>query len=91
MDSSDFNKIINDGILRSVQRSADDANEYLEKKSEEEYKIRKLDIRLKKWYNQPIIGFIIALLSLSFALYQGYKNEEIKQKFVDLKFRIDSL
>ena len=91
MDSSDFNKIINDGILRSVQRSADDANEYLEKKSEEEYKIRKLDIRLKKWYDQPIIGFIIALLSLSFALYQGYKNEEIKQKFVDLKFRIDSL
>lgn len=91
MNSSDFDKIINDSILRSIQRSADETNEYLEKKIEEEDKIKKLDIRLKKWYNQPIIGFIIALLSFSFALYQGYKNKEIKQKFVDLKSRIDSL
>jgi len=47
-------------------------------------KIRLID-NSKRLYNEPWIGYLIALISLSFLVYQHYENKELKSRVETLE------
>jgi hypothetical protein len=44
-----------------------------------------------KWYNEPWIGYLIAFITLLFAVYQGLQNESLKKDISSSKLSVDSL
>lgn len=54
------------------------------------FRIDKIEIKTK-WFNQSWVGFLIALFSLLFAIYQGFQNKSLDNKVSFLNKEIDSL
>lgn len=88
MDKNDFYK---DLISKSMKSSLNNMNEYIDNENAKKSKLEKLELRLKKWYNQPVIGFIIAFVMLLFSFYQLNQNNDFQSKIHILNFKVDSL
>lgn len=46
---------------------------------------------LKTWYNEPWVGYLIAFITLLFAVYQGFQNHSLEKDIFSSKLNIDSL
>jgi hypothetical protein len=46
---------------------------------------------VSKWYNEPWVGYLIALITLLFAFYQGFQNKTLEKDISSSKLSIDSL
>lgn len=58
--------------------------------NELQFRIDKKGIKTK-WYNQPWIGYLIAFITLLFAVYQGLQNKFLENQISLLKKSNDSL
>ena len=63
----------------------------MNEKYKRESKMERLEMRMKKWYNQPFIGYIIAIITLFFAVYQWKENQAFEKNIVSLENKVDSL
>jgi hypothetical protein len=46
---------------------------------------------LPKWYNSNWVGYVIAFITLTFAVYQGVQNHSLEKDISSSKLSIDSL
>ena len=44
-----------------------------------------------KWYNENWVGYLIAVITLLFAFYQGFQNHSLEKDISSSKLSIDSL
>lgn len=85
MKTEDYQKFFNQVTLDEMHANGERVKNFLNEKYEKEAKMERLEMRLKKWYNQPLIGYLIAFITLIFAFYQGFQNESLKKNISSLE------
>lgn len=85
MKTEDYQKLFNQDTLDEMHANGERVKNFLNEKYEKEAKMERLEMRLKKWYNQPLIGYLIAFITLIFAFYQGFQNESLKKNISSLE------
>ena len=91
MESEDYKKIFRQNTLNEVHENHKRVTEHLASQEIEKAKSRQLDMKFKAWYNQPLIGYLIALIVFVFTVYQHFENQALTNQVDSLKKERDSL
>tara|TARA_B110000881_G_C18127287_1_gene295079 strand:- start:90 stop:443 length:354 start_codon:yes stop_codon:yes gene_type:complete len=91
MNVEEYRRMFNQATLNEMHGKGERVQEFLNEKYKREAKMERLEMRMKKWYNQPLIGYLIAFITLLFAFYQGYQNKNLEKEVSSLITQVVSL